>query len=105
MAKLYAIKALRAWHGTDSGRLEGITAVIQIIWIGMIGVILFRARDQTAMLPGARLFAVLSTLYFWGLVTATFSIARYMTPAMGILLLVLCTTPNRPMRAGEAHES
>jgi len=105
MAKLYAIKALRAWHGTDSGRLEGITAVIQFIWIGMIGVMVFRVRGQTAMLPGARLFAVLSTLYFWGLVTATFSIARYMTPAMGILLLVLCTTPNRPMRAGEARES
>lgn len=92
--KLYALKAGRAWIGTDSGRMENVLFLIQVVWLTLFTTAIVRQYIRNQPLTMVQWFLILLTLYFWGLVTLTFSIARYMTPVMGLLLLATIRGPS-----------
>ncbi len=84
LAELLIVKAARSLYGTDSGRLEVITAPLQAIYI-----LALVAAGLTAWRRGgtARRFALsicLPAAYFWGMSIMVLSIARYMVPAIGL---------------------
>jgi len=86
VAELYAFKAARSWYGTDSQQPLGelLNAIASLLYLvpGVIGIRnYFRKRKSTA--PGILL--VLLILYFWGLTTVTFSVVRYMVPAIAFI--------------------
>lgn len=88
VVQLYLWKAGRAWYATDSGRHERPIlwlhlAYLIVIAVGIAGCL--RSAGTRALV--VIVFAV--TVQTWVLVTATFSIARYMTPTMGLLLLLV----------------
>jgi len=97
VAKLYVLKAGRAWIGTDSGRMENALLLIQGLWLVIISGMLIRQYSRGHRPTTIQWFLILLTLYFWALVTLTFSIARYMTPVMGLLLLATLAPKNRPV--------
>ena len=89
VAKLFALKFIRAWYATDSGRFEMPLLVVQAIYISLIvsgSLIAWRlggaARD-------AVVFAWVIALYFWTMTIIGLSIARYMVPAMGLLFTLI----------------
>lgn len=90
-AKLIALKALRSWYGTDSGRYESQTTLIQAVYLGLsaaASVILLRKR-RARYVVAIWLFVV----YFWGTTVAVLSILRYMVGAMGLLFPMFSALP------------
>jgi 4-amino-4-deoxy-L-arabinose transferase-like glycosyltransferase len=89
MLKFYAIKALRSWYGTDSGRFETALAFLQIVYLAVI------ARGTRRLYLGDAMARrmVLSfwgiAFYFWLMTILVLSIVRYMLPAIGLLLVLL----------------
>ena len=89
VAELFALKAVRAWFGTDSQdpRLELINKVLLIVYGPVVGLGLFsywRDRKGELALPKT---IVLLVCYFWFMTILVLSIARYMVPAVGLLLI------------------
>jgi hypothetical protein len=100
---LGAIKAARCWYGTDSGRFESATLVIQSTFAALVLMAGFGAwRRGGARRRVARGIATLVG-YFWIMTFLTLSIARYMVPAIGLALLLcphLVDGRRRGKRAG-----
>jgi 4-amino-4-deoxy-L-arabinose transferase-like glycosyltransferase len=86
--KLFAVKALRSWFGTDSHRLERETGAVQAVYLLLAlagGWLCWRAGGRTRRLMW--LVAGL-VLYFWVMTISVLSIVRYMAPVMGLLFLL-----------------
>ncbi|HWR50111.1 MAG TPA: glycosyltransferase family 39 protein [Bryobacteraceae bacterium] len=88
MCKLFGLKSVRAWYGTDSGRRERVIGPIQaayliVCWMAMISLI--RARGESRRLA----FSVcVAAGYFWAATVSSLSIVRYMIPVMGFLFVL-----------------
>lgn len=87
--QLLAMKAARAWYGTDTGKHEGLIMAFQIpyliavIWGG------WNAWKRNEHGKELVVLIVLLTLYFWAMTVMTLSILRYMVPAMGLLFVFI----------------
>jgi len=86
--QLVAIKAARAWYGTDSGVLDKWLLLFQIPVVTgfFVGVVRTWRRKSTRE---AGALIALTMLYFWLITTAALSIVRYMVPALALMVVTL----------------
>jgi hypothetical protein len=89
VVKLFAIKTLRSWYGTDSHARENVVLAIQAMFLGpvLVGALVAWRRGG----PQSQFLLVLIaalTLYFWAMTILVLSIIRYMVPAMGLLFVL-----------------
>jgi hypothetical protein len=102
VAEFFGIKALRSWYANDSGRLEGLIALVQLPYL-----ILLAWGSIGAWKSGTdarKLLVVVwsAALYFWAMTIISLSILRYMVPALGILfILIPYGLPGRQPRPGD----
>jgi 4-amino-4-deoxy-L-arabinose transferase-like glycosyltransferase len=89
VAKLFALKAARSWYGTDSQRAEGRVALIQGLYLVLIGVATFKAWQLGGIARRTAAAAWMIAAYFWAMTLVVLPIARYMVPAMSVLFLIL----------------
>lgn len=87
--KLVSLKAMRSWYATDSERFEPTVAMLQAPYLLLAGAGALAAWRRGGV--GRRYigFTAWILAYFWGMTILVLSIARYMIPPMG-LLIVLC---------------
>jgi hypothetical protein len=89
VAKLLMIKLARSWYATTSERFETANMLVQIpylisiLWSSRVAWKLGNVRKHLVI------SAWLMILYFWAMTITTFTIVRYMVPAMGLLFLLL----------------
>lgn len=86
VVQLFAIKSLRSWYGTDSGRYDSISALIQLPYL-LAALWSSRAahkQGKSGLAGGVWLVVV----YFWLATIAVLSILRYMVPVIGLLFLL-----------------
>lgn len=87
LLRLYAIKTVRTWYLSDSGRWDGSIALLHAPWwlaaLAGIGLWLRRSRGD----PGdpALIFVLLVLLYMWGVSALVSGLARYLAPVYGLL--------------------
>lgn len=85
VGKLYAIKAMRCWYGTDSNRREGAVCWIMLLHGGAIlvgaAVCWHRGQSKRQLV----LACLIPLVYSWAMATATLSIVRYLVPALSVL--------------------
>ena len=87
--KLYFLKALRSWYGTDSNRFEIFILPIQVIYLLLIGrgtYLIYKRKEEY------RRFIIcvwIIVFYFWFMTTLFLSILRYMLPAIGLLFIFI----------------
>lgn len=89
MMKLYAIKALRSWYGTESHRFETRILLLQIPYIIMILLGSITAWKRGGVFRQLTIVIWLIVLYFWGMTILALSILRYMVPALGLLFILI----------------
>jgi hypothetical protein len=91
LLRLYALKAVRTWYLSDSGRWDRIIAGLHAPWwLGSVvglGLWFSRRREDPALL-----FVVLVVLYLWGVSALVSGLARYMAPVYGFLGLAAAVT-------------
>jgi hypothetical protein len=85
VTKLFAIKTIRSWYATDSGRYESIIMLVQafylpLILLGSIALWKMGGIQRTYML-----FVLSLMIYFWLTTISVLSIVRYMVPVTGLL--------------------
>lgn len=89
VAKLFGIKAIRSWYGTDTNRFEQQILLIQIPYLVLI-LSGSRAAWRQGGVPKSLTIAVwLITFYFWSMTILALSILRYMVPALGLLFATI----------------
>jgi hypothetical protein len=89
VVKLFLLKAVRSWYGTDSRRLETPMMLLQLAYLALI---LWATKISWQLGGTARKLTVsiwLIAFYFWGMTMVALSISRYMLPAMGLLFTLL----------------
>jgi hypothetical protein len=89
VAKLFTLKTARSWYGTDSGRFETPSMLIQAAYLVLVlwgsGV----AWRRGGIAKQLTISLWLMSLYFWGMTVLVLSIVRYMVPAMGLLFVLI----------------
>jgi len=95
LLRLYALKTLRTWYLSDSGRWErAIVGLHAPWWLGALaGLVLWWRRTRqpsrgSPQLDPAWLFVLLTVLYLWGVSASVSGLARYMAPVYGFLGLL-----------------
>lgn len=87
VVKLLLIKASRAWYGTQSLRLDRYVLPVQAAYLALVavGMVLAVRRERY----GGRAVWLLGgmAVCFWLLATAVLPLLRYMTTALGLLLM------------------
>jgi hypothetical protein len=86
LVKLLAMKVVRSWYATDTGRFETIALLIQIAYLIPISIGSVAAFRHMPHLRGYIVGVWLIVLYFWFMTFLVLSILRYMTPVMGLLM-------------------
>lgn len=89
VVKLFLLKVVRSWYGTDSRRFETPLMLLQLAYLALI---LWATKVSWQMGGMARKLTVsiwLIAFYFWGMTIVALSISRYMLPAMGLLFTLL----------------
>lgn len=89
VVKLFLLKAVRSWYGTDSRRLETPMMLLQLAYLALI---LWATKISWQLGGTVRKLTVsiwLIAFYFWGMTIVALSISRYMLPAMGLLFTLL----------------
>jgi hypothetical protein len=97
MLRLLGWKLARAWYGTDAQRQEEKWIVpVQVVYLlAAIGGGYLLWRQEGVGREWIVLVGVF-VLYFWGMTTLVLSILRYMTPVMGLVLVL----PGAALRRG-----
>jgi hypothetical protein len=87
--KLLLIKAVRSWYATDSGRLETALLAIQIPYLAIFAAasVAFWHKHARQRLIWFMLAGYLG--YSWIVTISFLSIARYMTPAIGLFCVLV----------------
>jgi 4-amino-4-deoxy-L-arabinose transferase-like glycosyltransferase len=82
-------KAVRAWYGTDSQRLDHWLLLLQLPYLGLLGWASVRCRRLGG--SGRRLAVLLLSmvLYFWLMTVAVLPILRYMAPVICLWFAVV----------------
>jgi 4-amino-4-deoxy-L-arabinose transferase-like glycosyltransferase len=89
MLKFLFFKAIYSWYGTDSGRYENTIMLLQVpyiavlLWSAKKTLFLNNFKKVTAILMWSVLF------YMWLMTIIVLPILRYMTPAIGLLFVLL----------------
>jgi hypothetical protein len=87
-AKLLGWKLARSWYATDSGRGERFALAVHVLLLGFVtAATWYAARGR----PAERRLAMVAwsvTLYCWAMTVLVLSIARYLAPAVGVLLVL-----------------
>jgi hypothetical protein len=94
MAKLYALKAARAWYATNSGRYETALLAMQAFYMALLIMSSVWAWRLNGSARRALICMWLMVFYFWGMTLAVLSILRYMVPAMGLLMILIPASAN-----------
>jgi 4-amino-4-deoxy-L-arabinose transferase-like glycosyltransferase len=99
--KLYLIKALRSWYGTNSNRYETVLKFIQSVYFAMFawaGIALWRKQKQWRFLL---IGGIVILGYFWCMTILALSIVRYLMPVFGALIIffpAIWTTINKRLQ-------
>jgi hypothetical protein len=89
VGKLMVLKFVRPWYGTDSHRRETLLLAVQLLFLAPVVAATWVAMRHSGP---PRLLAILAwgvCLYTWAMASITLPILRYMTPALGLLFLVM----------------
>jgi 4-amino-4-deoxy-L-arabinose transferase-like glycosyltransferase len=87
--QMFAIKAARAWYGTDSGVLDRWHLLFQIPIVTLLWVGVFKSWRYGGAPRDAGVLITMIVLYFWAITTAALSIVRYMVPALALMVITL----------------
>jgi len=87
LAKLYAVKIVRTWYLSDSGRWDGWILLLHAPWwlLGLAGA--WRWGRRVPRDPALWLILLVVT-YLWAISAAVSGLARYMAPVYGLLGLL-----------------
>ena len=99
--QLFGLKATRAWFGTDSQNhgLELMNKLLLLIYMPpIIAGLVFYWRDRAAD-PALPKVVLTLVCYFWLMTILVLSIARYMVPAMSLLLVFIPYLLERHIRS------
>lgn len=88
VVQLIGVKSLRAWYGTDSGSREQLLLAIQLPFLAILSWAAVRSFSSGAHRRSAALIIIACVLGFWAATVMVLSIARYMTPAVGLLCVL-----------------
>jgi hypothetical protein len=89
VVKLFALKALRSWYGTDNGRLEMPIMLIQTVYLVVILSSSITVWKRGGIVRQLTIGIWLIVLYFWVMTVVVLSILRYMVPVMGLLFVLV----------------
>ena len=89
MTELLLFKLARSWYGTDSGRMELPTVLIQIVYLVFVGWGVRKGWQRGGIQRDFVIGALLIVFYFWGMSFLALSILRYMVPAIGVLIILI----------------
>jgi dolichyl-phosphate-mannose-protein mannosyltransferase len=89
VVKLFALKALRSWYGTDTGRLEMPIMLIQTVYLVLILSGSITVWKRGGIVKRLTIGIWLIVVYFWVMTVAVLSILRYMVPVMGLLFVLV----------------
>jgi 4-amino-4-deoxy-L-arabinose transferase-like glycosyltransferase len=89
VVKLFALKAMRSWYGTDNGRLETPIMLIQTVYFVLILSSSVMLWKRGGIVQRLTLNIWLIVVYFWVMTTLVLSILRYMVPVMGLLFVLV----------------
>ena len=89
MLQMFAIKAARAWYGTDSGVLDTWLLVFQVPIVALLWVGVYKSWRCGRAARDAGVLIAMIVLYFWAITTAALSIVRYMVPALALMVITL----------------
>jgi lipopolysaccharide export LptBFGC system permease protein LptF len=87
--KLFGLKVIRSWYGTDSTRYETVLSLVQVVFLLTVcvgAVKLWQHRSEDVLLLTT---VCIFVLYFWGMTMMVLSIVRYMLPAIALLTLLI----------------
>lgn len=87
--QMFAIKAARAWYGTDSGVLDTWLLVFQVPIVALLWVGVYKSWRCGRAARDAGVLIAMIVLYFWAITTAALSIVRYMVPALALMVITL----------------
>jgi len=107
--KLFAIKSVLSWYGTDRRRFETYTMLIQIPYLVLILWGSWAAWKKGGLPKELTISIWLMVAYFWGVTLLVSPLLRYMTPVMGLLFVLIpgsfLSTTNRqdqPLQEGNS---
>jgi hypothetical protein len=89
VTKLFLLKLARSWYGTDSGRKELPSLIVQLTYMILVAWGGWKAWKRGGV---PRLFVLTTFLvmvYFWSMTFLALSIFRYMVPANGLLFVMV----------------
>jgi hypothetical protein len=89
VAKLFGIKAIRSWFGTDSHRGETFLTIIQIFYLFLFLVGTWFSYRENSFVKKVLILIWVLIAYFWGMAILASPLLRYMTPAIGLLFLTV----------------
>lgn len=104
-AKLLLLKGARAWYATDSGHREIAILAIQLAYIPLLAwssLVCGRSAGRKRLCLGVLLGQL---LYFWAMTVMGLSIVRYLTPAIGLMFLLVPGLANAPSKDVRADDS
>ena len=103
LAELYALKYLRAWYMSDTGRWDTMTIILHTpLWFfGLLGLFVWLYKSP---LDPTFAFSMLTIFYMWSISAAMDGISRYSSPLyvfvgifVGVFLHVFCIKPKAPV--------
>jgi 4-amino-4-deoxy-L-arabinose transferase-like glycosyltransferase len=104
--KLFAIKAVRSWYGTNSNRYELIIIIIQAFYLALMVIASLRYWKSRKDCRFPLVIGLVLLMYFWGMTVSVLSIVRYMVPVLGLMFVFFPALkppdvfpPRRPPRA------
>lgn len=98
MAGLVVLKLVRAWYGTDSQRLEGYIAVIQLVYLALLACAWYVALRAGGERKRLALIVASILILFWCMSVLALPLVRYMVPAIGIAFVLLPAAGQKVLR-------
>ncbi len=89
VGKLFLIKAVRSWYGTDSGRMETAILFVQLLYGVLILLATIALWHRRFQYSGTLIFVWGLAAYFWCMTILVLSILRYMAPTIGLFALLV----------------
>ena len=103
--RLFSIKAVRVWYGTNSGRHEKLLAALNIPWLLLFIMstcgILWSIRET----PVTIILLLSCVLVVWASSIVVLSIFRYLTPFFPFVLIVVLSFFPRALRMFKSYRS
>ena len=87
--KLFLLKVIRSWYGTDSQRHEGLALMLQTVYLLPVIVGSVAAMRKGGRYRRAALFIWAIAGYFWIMNVCSTTLVRYMVPVTGLLCILI----------------